>query len=41
MSQVQILASKICPALLIGEKLLISSRNIKANKLGFKKTIIK
>jgi hypothetical protein len=39
MSQVQILASKICPALLIGEKLLISSRNIKANKKPPKKSI--
>lgn len=39
MSQAQILASKICPELLIGEKLLISTRNIKPNKKPPKKSI--
>lgn len=38
MSQTRILASKICPSLLIGEKVLISTRNIKTNKKPPKKS---
>ncbi len=38
MSQTQILASKICPSLLIGDELIISTRNIKTNKKPPKKS---
>lgn len=38
MSRDKILASKVCPSLLIGDKLTISTRNIKTNKKPPKKS---